>query len=688
MARLMIHRNLLKDLGSLPAATRKKVSEMVDKFQRDSKTPALHLERYNEAVDGKVRSARVDDTYRAIVIAPTQGDTYLLMHVDHHDKAYRWCKNKRFEIHQATGVLQVFDVEEVNAVAEQTKPHFQPVSSYPIQQLSDDEIFHAGVPSPLIPAVRVIQSDEALSALKEYLPADSYQVLLFVACGMTVDDALSEALGITEDQKKKKVADAGDFTNLEEQSNLDLVFVDGQEELKRIMASSFDEWRIFLHPYQRKIVEWDVSGPMKINGAAGTGKTVVMMHRAVHLASRLANPNARVLVTTYTTNLSVTIKDLIQRLCAQKCPDSANKIEVTNLHALARTICTRGGWRGKVAGKQAMDEIWQDLLEGSVAASPAFTSDFIREEYEEVVDPMGITTEDEYLTSVRSGRPRLSRQQRKAAWPTFAAFQRELKKRNLLTFDGLIHEARLALGKGDFPHYEHVLVDEIQDFGVEALRLIHMLSPSVKGTMNPLTVVGDGHQRIYKSNIPLSRAGIDVRGRSRRLKINYRTTEQIRTCAQKMLEGVEVDDLDGEGATTVGDQSLVQGPLPTFHNCADLDEEAAAVVKWVQGLLAENYATHEICIAPGKPSIRSALAASSIPTLELQPNASDPESSEAGVRLGTLYRIKGLEFKAVALCLHGESAPPAKANPLAAKRRQCLHYVAATRARERLLITS
>jgi mRNA-degrading endonuclease RelE of RelBE toxin-antitoxin system len=682
----MIHRNLLKELGSLPAATRKKVSEMVDKFHRDSKTPALNLEHYHEAVDSKVRSARVDNTYRAIVIAPTQGDTYLLMHVDHHDKAYRWCKNKRFEIHQSTGVLQVFDVEEVNAVAEETKPIFQPVSSYPLQKLSDDEIFHAGVPLPLIPAVRVIQSDEALTALKEYLPADSYQVLLFVACGMTVDDALNEALGITEEPKK--VVDAGDFTNIEEQANLDLVFVEGQEELKRIMASSFDEWRIFLHPYQRKIVQWNVKGPMKVNGAAGTGKTVVMMHRAVHLASLLADPNARILVTTYTTNLSVTIKDLIQRLALQKCPEAANKIEVTNLHALARTICTRSGWRGKVAGKQATDEIWQDLLESGTANTSSFEPDFFREEYEEIIDAMGITTEDEYLTAVRSGRPRLSRQQRKTAWPVFAAFQRELKKRSLLTFDGLIHEARLALEKGDFPHYEHVLVDEIQDFGVEALRLIHMLSPSGEGSMNPLTVVGDGHQRIYKSNIPLSRAGIEVRGRSRRLKINYRTTEQIRTCAQKMLEGVEIDDLDGEGATTVGDQSLVQGPPPEFVSCSGLDEEAAAVVKWVQGLLAENYATHEICIAPGKPTIRAALTTANIPTLELQANAIDPESSEVGVRLGTLYRIKGLEFKAVALCLAGESTHASGKSPLATKRRQCLHYVAATRARERLLITS
>lgn len=101
-----------------------------------------------------------------------------------------------------------------------------------------------------------------------------------------------------------------------------------------------------------------------------------------------------------------------------------------------------------------------------------------------------------------------------------------------------------------------------------------------------------------------------------------------------------------------------------------------------------NWNTHEICIAPGKPAIRSALAAANIPTLELQANASDPESSEAGVRLGTLYRIKGLEFKAVALCLTGESTSSNGTNPLAAKRQQCLHYVAATRARERLLITS
>jgi mRNA-degrading endonuclease RelE of RelBE toxin-antitoxin system len=680
----MIHRNLLQELGSLPAQTRKKVSEMVDKFQRDSKAPALHLEPYKEAVDDKVRSVRVDQAYRAIVIAPKQGDTYLLMHVDHHDSAYQWCKNKRFEVHQSTGALQVFDVEEVTAVAKEVAPKFEVDTSYPLRKLTNEELFHAGVPTPLIPAVKAIQSDDALTALKDYLPKDAYQVLFFVSCGQSVDQALSEALGLTDG--KEKAAGPGDFRNIEESSNLDLVFVDGQEELKQIMASSFDEWRIFLHPYQRKIVQWDVDGAMKINGAAGTGKTVVLMHRAVHLASRLTDPNARVLVTTFTTNLSVTIKGLIQRLAEQKCPQAANRIEVTNLHALARTICTRGGWRGKVAGGSVIDEIWQEVLTPTLAVKSEFTADFVREEYEEVIDPMGITSEDDYLTAVRTGRPRLSRTQRKQLWPQFSSIQRELKKRNLLTFDGLIHQARLALEKGDFPHYEHVLVDEIQDFGIEALRLIKMLSPIKQGTRNPLTVVGDGHQRIYKSNIPLSRAGIEVRGRSRRLKINYRTTEQIRTCAQRMLEGVEVDDLDGDQATTVGDQSVVKGPEPSIQRCGGADEEAKVVTEWVKSLLSDGYASHEICVAPIKPHLRSALSSAGIPTLELQPNAGDPESSEAGVRMGTLYRIKGLEFKAVALGLTGEQAPLNTENPLKAKRHQCLRYVAATRARERLLI--
>lgn len=685
MARLMIHRDLLKQLGALPVATRKKVSDLIEKFHDNSKSAALHLEPYSDAIDRKVRSARVDQAYRAIVIAPEQGDTFLLMYVDHHDKAYRWCRNKRFEIHGNTGVLQIFDVEEVQRAAADEAPKFAAVPDYPLARLNDEQLFHAGVPEPLLPAVRAITSDSALDALTPYLPRETAQVLSFIACGLGVDEALAEVLG--PEPATTRPAGPGDFRPLVEANNQDLVFIDGEDQLRSILQASLEEWRVFLHPYQRKIVEWQTRGPAKVNGAAGTGKTVVLMHRAVHLAERLASPNHRILVTTFTTNLSATIKGLIGKLARQRNVTSPDRIEVTNLHDLARTICLRAGWRGRVADSTAMREVWEGVLAQPNLASPPLGADFLREEYDEVVDPMGIVSEEDYLTAIRTGRSRLSREQRRLLWPFIAAFQRELKRRGLLTFEGMIHEARLVVERGTFPKYEHVLVDEIQDFGLEALRLVKALSPAEPDAPNSLFVAGDGHQRIYKSSIPLSRAGIDVRGRSRRLKINYRTTEQIRGFAQQLIDGVDVDDLDGSAAITIGDRSMFKGPQPEVRRFNTADEEAQAIAEWVKQLVTDGgFQPHEICVAPWSQRIRAALNACGLESLELQSSDRDPEDSEKGVRLATMHRIKGLEFKAVALALFSEEAAAPDENPLHSRRRRCLHYVAATRAQRRLLV--
>ena len=251
----------------------------------------------------------------------------------------------------------------------------------------------------------------------------------------------------------------------------------------------------------------------------------------------------------------------------------------------------------------------------------------------------------------------------------------------------MIHEARMVVEAGNFPKYEHVLVDEIQDFGLEALRLVKALSPGDSAAPNPLFVVGDGHQRIYKSSIPLSRAGIDVRGRSRRLQINYRTTEQIRGFAQQLLEGVDVDDLDGSAVITAGDRSMFKGREPEVHRFSTADEEARAMADWVKQLIDSGaYQSHEICVSPATQRIRASLKTTGLQQLELQSTDSDPADSEKGVRLGTMQRIKGLEFKAVALGLFNDAGIATEGNPLQERRRRSLHYVAATRARERLLV--
>lgn len=676
MAQLMLYREVLKNFGRLPSKVQKKIYELISKFEEDSTQASINLEHIIQARDPKVRSARVGDDYRAIIIAPERGDTFLLMYVDHHDEAYRWCMNKQFEAHGALGTLQVFDVTEASAAIEQLPPSPQTSEEQPAPYVLDiftnDELFQAGVPEALIPAVRAVRSDESFDQLADYLPKEAAQVLYGMVMGLSLDGALNEMLGST-DIEIVKPEGPGDFSHLADSANMDLVLVAGEEHLKEILSEDIEEWRIFLHPYQQKLVEWNVNGPMKVNGAAGTGKTVALMHRAVWLAKQLA-ANEQILVTTYTTNLSVTIKGLIEKMA----PSLHQKIEVTNLHQLARTICLRSGWRGKIAEDSDRQTIWEHVLSRSEYQSIEHNGPDIIAEYDQIIDRMGIDSEEGYLTTVRTGRKRLSREQRKQLWKIFADFQREMVKRNMLTFEGVVHQARLVAEQGKFTKYRHVLVDELQDFGLESLRLIAALSPISEGLANPLCVVGDGHQRLYgNAPVPLNRAGIDVRGRSRRLKINYRTSEQIRQWAHGLLLGVDIDDLDGSKADTTGDRSVFRGPAPKVVQCSDMKQASAAIVAWAQGLIAHGLGTHEICITPGNNDCTNALQSAGIPTLELKPRQRDPGQEEQGVRFGTKKRIKGLEFKAVALITDSSNLDAQE---------KFANYVAATRARENLLV--
>jgi len=685
MAQLMLHRNLLKSFGKLPVRVQKRVADFIDRFQQNPADPALHLHHLRESmVDSKVRGANLPDGYRAILIAPEQGDTYLLVHIDTHDAAYAWAQNKHFEVHERTGVFQMFNADEVREAAQEQRRGSAAVADYPLSRLSDEDLYRAGVPRPLIPAVREIRSDAALEALTDYLPPDCRDVLYGIAAGMSLDEALEEMLGLAPATQEESAPESpGDFTQIQRTPNFDLVLVEGEEDLKRILEGSLEEWRIFLHPYQRKLVTWETRGPMSMTGAAGTGKTVALIHRAVHLARRLDDPKARLLVTTFTTTLSIDIKQRLRRLG----PDVADRIEVTNLHALARTICARCGWRGRIATEEETEEIWEDVWRDMSPMSFQMSREVLEGEHRWVVDPNGITDEEAYLTTIRSGRPRWPREQRRQAWVAFRALQRGLKQRNLLTFEGAIHQARLAVEHGGFPRYQHVLVDEVQDFSLEALRLIRALSPLDDGRRDPLCLVGDGHQRIYRLKIPLSRAGIDVRGRSRRLKINYRTSEQIRTYAQGILQGLDIDDLEGGTISIAGDHSAFKGPEPLIKRCHGAKSEADAVVSWVQMLReTRGVATHEICVTPYKPAIREALAAAGILTYELRDREEDPGEREPGVRIGSMKRIKGLEFRAVAMACADRQDPLHNLDHADALSR-CERYVAATRAREYLLVT-
>ena len=688
----MLHKDVLKKFRFLPAKVQKYISTFIEKFQADISDPTLHVHSVKESMlDPKVHGADLPEAFRAIIIAPDKGDTWLLMHIDKHDDAYAWAKNKRFEVHEKTGIFQVFDAEMITEQQSEKTSHISTQADYPLLKMSDEELFSAGVPRQLIPAVQAVDSDESFEALAVYLPQDCREVLCGIAAGMTLDESLEATLGSTRSELSKTLPESsGDFSFIGNSPVFDLVPVKGEEHLNEILSASLEEWRLFLHPSQRKIVTWNVNGPMCISGSAGTGKTVAILHRAVNLVKVMEqnSKQGRVLLTTFTTTLAPTIKDLLKRLD----PGRAEKIEVTNLHSLAHSICIRTGWKGAIASDFDIADAWEKVKEDKSLGDVPVEWQELEIEYNLIIGPNGIDNEDAYLTTIRSGRPRYNRAKRRQVWPFIQSFLSQLDKRNQLTFHGMIHQARLAIENKGFEPYEHVLVDEIQDFGLEALRLIRLLSPVGTDSKNPLCVAGDGHQRIYGVKIPLSRAGIEVRGRSRRLKINYRTTDEIRKYAHGILCGINVDDLDDGDAVTLGDRSVLNGPVPIIEHCDSEEHEIKTIVGWVNAVIKEkNIPSSAICIAGdmrGKflEQLEKEFINNDIAVYKLKPNVPEPGESEPGVRIGTMYRVKGLEYRAVVLACANATDPMNTVSDQDIRAR-CLRYVAVTRAREIVIIT-
>jgi mRNA-degrading endonuclease RelE of RelBE toxin-antitoxin system len=168
MAKLMVHRNLLKDFGKLPAKVQKQLSVFIEDFQKNPEDPRLKLHPLKAMMkDSKVRGAVIAGEYRAIIIRPEKGNTYLLVHIDKHDDAYEWAKNKTFEVHPKTGVFQLFDTSDIEQVELAKKKVYRvETPQYTLSQFSDDDLFMAGVPKPLLPAVKAIKSDEQLDACR------------------------------------------------------------------------------------------------------------------------------------------------------------------------------------------------------------------------------------------------------------------------------------------------------------------------------------------------------------------------------------------------------------------------------------------------------------------------------------------------------------------------------------------
>ena len=684
--RFAISDDFLDAFSRIPRQQQKKVREFMEKFKADPKSSAINYEKIHDMKDDRVRTVRIDQKYRAVVLHPENDSVYVLVWVDNHDEAMDWAKNRTFAVNPATGALQMFNVAAAEKAA--TGEGRRRVKSGILAAFDDDTLESLGLPKLLIPAVRAIQTTESLAKLARHLPAEAAEALQWLAEGCTLEE-VREAMA-TILQPSANTADLATALDHPD-SRRRFVTIQTDAELSSILSAPLEKWRVFLHPSQEKLVRKDFNGPARVLGGPGTGKTVVAMHRALHLARKLCTePGDRVLFTTYTANLAQSVDENLKNLCG---PDHG-RIECLHIHSWAvRFLHENAGKQVAVAQNEELDKFWEEAILASEEFE--FEAGFLKSEWEQVVQVNEITALSEYLTVSRRGRGKtLSRPERARVWKVFQRFKEALERSGKTEWPTVIRDARRRLesSKVKLP-YKTVIVDEAQDFHIDEWRLIRAIVSEQK---NDIFVVGDSHQRIYGGSVVLSQCGINIRGRSSQLRINYRTTEQIRSWAMAMLEGLSFDDLDGGVVEEKGYRSLLAGPVPQIYKFESTEDEAAFLVEQINELLAQRSA-EDICIVARTTKQLKDHYRSPLHDAGLKYTMLDKEKRHSGIALATMHRVKGLEFPVMILAGVNENVVPLKVKGMSSDaatqkehldRERSLLFVAATRARDILIVTS
>ena len=696
-ATVAISSDFLTAFSKLPRQTQGKVTEFINKFRINPKSSGINLEKL-PAIDKNIRSVRIDNTYRGIVIYQEESSVYLLLWVDHHDEAYEWAKRKTCRVNSKTGALQVFDVQNVE-VAEETKP--TTVSTL-FSTLTSEVMIELGAPQDLIPFLKSIPDKKAFDDNKDKLPSDVYENFSWIAEGFDPQEIIEMIKADTSDSEQEEpektdippISDDFSVALKNSESKKSFVVIEGEEELRRIMAEPLEKWRVFLHPTQRKIVKKNYKGSARVLGGAGTGKTVVAMHRAKYLASKLRD-DERILFTTFTANLAEDIKSNLRKICSL---DELQKIEVINLDAWVMRFLSEVGFSAKIEYGEEIDKLWQRAVVDSLTELD-YPWPFYKDEWNRVVIPQEALSLEKYVKAKRTGRGvRLDRKKRIEVWKVFDAYLSLMKQEQIRDINMAMYEcSKLFANTGTKNKYAHIIVDEGQDFSDNAYRLLRTIAGEEKP--NDIFIVGDSHQRIYGNHPTLSKCGINVRGRSSILKINYRTTEETRKYAFALLNGISFDDLDDD--VDLGDKcrSLVHGEAPVIKCFADANEELKYLNDCISDFQDRCVPMKNICIVARTNQLvkdYSALLTKSGHSVYQIKRSKADDLSHDGIRIATMHRVKGLEFQYVFIVSANNRIVPLEtaidhSDPVAEREsytaEKCLLYVALTRAQKQAYIT-
>jgi len=671
-------------LARLSGDEQKAVKTTAFDLQLNPSHPSLQFHKLAKAKDPNFWSIRVSRDVRLIV--HKTGTSLLLCYVDHHDEAYQWAERRKVETHPKTGAAQLVEIRE--RVQEITIPKYVEVEK-PSEakrllfgHLSDDELLSYGVPSSWLSDVRTANEDSLLE-LAGHLPSEAAEALLNLAVGVIPQVARPERPHLFSAPEPDPFQHPDALRRFRTVSN--------QEELERAFEYPWEKWTIFLHPAQRQLVERDYSGPARISGSAGTGKTIVALHRAVHLAR--ANPETRLLLTTFSETLANALRSKLRLLISNE-PRLGERIEVHAMNSIGRRLHEVNLGKLQIASGETIRRIIDDA--SNAAQGNRFSLHFLMTEWEQVVDGWQLDTWEAYRDVSRLGRKtRLKEPQRALLWSIFEDVRSRLRSKEVITYSGMFN--RLAShfeGSVRLP-FDFVVVDEAQDVSIAQLRFLAALGAN---RPNKLFFAGDLGQRIFQQPFSWKALGVDVRGRSTTLRINYRTSHQIRIQADRLL-GPEVSDVDGNVEDRRATVSLFNGPLPIIKILNNVAEETRMVSEWLKARISEGVQPHEIAVfVRSSVQLDRAKAAAKHAELCFKVLDENVETAVGKISIGTMHLAKGLEFRAVAVMACDDEVIPlqerietvvddADLEDVYNTERQLL-YVACTRPRDYLLVTS
>ena len=665
-------------LARLTSDEQKAVKTAAFDLQMSPAHPGLRFHKLDGARDPNFWSVRVSRDIRLIVHRTAA--SLLLCYVDHHDKAYRWAERRKLETHPKTGAAQLVEVRET--VREITVPRYveaeraAPPKPPLFSGVPEEDLLGYGVPAEWLEDVRQADEDTVLE-LADHLPGEAAEALLELATGGTPRSA--RLAGTVDDP----------FEHPDARRRFRVM--NDVEELERALEFPWEKWTVFLHPEQRELVEKDYGGPARVSGSAGTGKTVVALHRAAHLAR--ANPEARVLLTTFSDALANSLRAKLGLLIGIE-PHLGERVEVSSMDAVGRRLYEAEFGRIDLVSREAVQRLLEEAA-GNVEGH-GFGPHFLLTEWEEVVDAWQLETWEEYRDVRRLGRKtRLPEGRRRVLWSIFEGVRSGLEDRHLLTSAGMFGRLSSRLADGVHPPFDYAVVDEAQDVNVAQLRFLSALGGN---RPNSLFFAGDLGQRIFQQPFSWKALGIDIRGRSRTLRINYRTSHQIRMRADRLL-GPELSDVDGNTEVRSGTVSAFNGPVPVFRALDNPEGEIRSVGEWLLGLQRAGVAPHEMGVfvrsAEELDRARGAVDRAGLSSRVLDESV---ETADGCVSISTMHLAKGLEFRAVAVMACDDEVIPLQdrietvtddadlAEVYDTERH--LLYVSCTRARDHLLVTS